>query len=1124
MQLSMLLPSLRQLRAAALTILFVAGGPAGAQEPVDTHPVVGLSQHVPQQWVLDCGTLIIGPGKTLSDATIVIDGAVIQAVGTDVDVPPTARRIDLSEATVYAGFIDGYGEMELPSVESGAKHWNKWVTPQRSVADHYAFNSKANATRRKQGITARLVAPNDGLIKGTSALVSTLDSNSEIIQSDVGQHVALTPRGQSRSGYPSSPMGAVALVRQTLLDADWYRQSWQAFRSGSTADHPVPNDALDAIQAELVDGQRWIIDAADERYFMRAHRIADEFSLKTMIVRGSGREYRRIQDIAETGHAVLVPIDYPKAPSVNLPADAMSATLERLMAWDLAPSNPAKLEQANVTFAITTDRLEDVSDFLPHIRKAVQRGLTPDAALAAITTNPAKMFGVENELGQIAPGMRANLVVADGDLFTEKSTIAETWVNGERFEFDTQTLPDPRGQWSVVMRTADGQQIAGKLSIKGTRNRLKGKLIVSNNKFDLQHIDWQNYHFSFVVDAQPLNQTGVVRISLVVPSDNLTVDACVGTGLLPDGSQITATAHLVQPREKDDDKTDGDESGGDESDGDESDGDESDDDESDDDESGEDGPDDDEPDDDESDDDESDDDESDDESDDDESDDDESDDDESDDDESDDDESDDDESDDDETDGDETTGHGVAPLYEANFPLGAYGRDELPEQHAAVVMTHATVWTCAGDGILQDASVLIENGKITAVGTNIDVPPNALSIDCRGKHITPGIIDCHSHIATDGGINEGTQVITAEVRIGDFIDADDISIYRQLAGGVTTANILHGSANPIGGQNQVIKMKWGASPAQLKFKEAPAGIKFALGENVKQSNWANSNGRYPQTRMGVDEIINDAFERAKTYAREKSQWQSDQSTPPPRVDLEMEALVEILNGQRWIHCHSYKQSEISALIRTCERHGVTIGTFQHVSEGYKVADQIAQHGGMGSAFADWWAYKFEVYDAIPYNGALMHQAGVTVSFNSDNAEMGRRLNLEAAKAVKYGNVSPEDALKFVTLNPAIQLRIDQYVGSLQPGKSADLVVWSTQPLSSYAKCEQTWIDGRRYFDLQEDLEFRERDATRHAALVQQVIASSAEQLKPGERDRSQLQLWPRHDIYCHHHHGHDHEH
>jgi N-acetylglucosamine-6-phosphate deacetylase len=397
-----------------------------------------------------------------------------------------------------------------------------------------------------------------------------------------------------------------------------------------------------------------------------------------------------------------------------------------------------------------------------------------------------------------------------------------------------------------------------------------------------------------------------------------------------------------------------------------------------------------------------------------------------------------------------------------------------------------------------------------------DLPEGTQVVECQGRHLTPGIIDCHSHMATDGGVNEGTQAITAEVRIGDFIDASDMSIYRQLAGGVTAANILHGSANPIGGQNQVIKLRWGLTGEAMKFAEAPPGIKFALGENVKQSNWGdNYNRRYPQSRMGVEQIIRDALLAARQYRQRQQAWQASRQGLPPRYDLELEALAEVIEGRRWIHCHSYRQDEIVALLRTLDSFGITIGTLQHILEGYKVAEVLRQHGAMASAFSDWWAYKIEVYDAIPYNGALMHNAGIVVSFNSDDQELARHLNHEAAKAVKYGGVPPAEALKFVTLNPARQLRIDTYVGSIEVGKHADLVVWSGPPLSVFSRCEQTWIDGCKYFDLEADRAARPHWRQMRAKLVQKILKSGQAMEKEDERQPRERELWPREDIYCH---------
>jgi N-acetylglucosamine-6-phosphate deacetylase len=462
-------------------------------------------------------------------------------------------------------------------------------------------------------------------------------------------------------------------------------------------------------------------------------------------------------------------------------------------------------------------------------------------------------------------------------------------------------------------------------------------------------------------------------------------------------------------------------------------------------------------------------------------------------------------------------------LFKVNYPLGEYGREKLPEQPTVIHFINATVWTCGPQGVLENAHVTVKNGKIESVQTGVWPPGSydkgTVIIDCKGRHITPGVIDCHSHIATDGGINESGQAVTAEVRIGDFIDPGDINIYRQLGGGVTSSNILHGSANPIGGQNQVIKLRWGALPEEMKFTNAPPGVKFALGENVKQSNWdipADRRSRYPQTRMGVEQIYRDEFRAAQDYKRKWDEWNGSHKGIPPRRDLELDAVVEILDGKRWIHCHSYRQDEILMLMRVCDDFGVRIGTFQHILEGYKVADEMARHAVMGSTFSDWWAYKFEVYDAIPYNGALMRQAGVVVSYNSDDAELARRLNLEAAKAVKYGGVPPEEALKFVTLNPAKQLRIDKWVGSIEPGKDADLAIWSTSPLSNYTRCEQTWIDGRKFFDREEDAKMREQNQRMRVALVQRVLQSGEAPAGEDENQDRQHVLWPNEDTFCEH--------
>lgn len=392
-----------------------------------------------------------------------------------------------------------------------------------------------------------------------------------------------------------------------------------------------------------------------------------------------------------------------------------------------------------------------------------------------------------------------------------------------------------------------------------------------------------------------------------------------------------------------------------------------------------------------------------------------------------------------------------------------------------VVIQNATILTVT-QGTIENGSILIREGKIARVGRRVRVPRGATVIDATGLYVIPGIIDAHSHIAADS-INEGSVAVSSMTGIEDVLNPDDINIYRDLAGGVTTANVLHGSANPIGGKNAVIKLRWGTDAKGLLFEGAPPGIKFALGENPKRSNFpppAGTPRRYPATRMGVMDVIRQAFIEARQYRREWQEYErrrraGERALIPPRRDLKLEPLVEILEGKRLVHSHCYRADEILQLIRLAEEFGFRIATFQHVLEGYKVAKEIAAHGAGASTFSDWWAYKMEAYDAIPYNAAIMTEKGVVVSINSDSAEEARHLNQEAAKAMKWGGLSETEALKLVTLNPAIQLGIADRVGSIEVGKDADLVLYDQHPLSVYAVPQMVLIDGVVYFDRQQDI-------------------------------------------------------
>jgi len=457
-----------------------------------------------------------------------------------------------------------------------------------------------------------------------------------------------------------------------------------------------------------------------------------------------------------------------------------------------------------------------------------------------------------------------------------------------------------------------------------------------------------------------------------------------------------------------------------------------------------------------------------------------------------------------------------AVLFALPAPLlarAAKSAEFAAESSPVILIQNATILT-ASHGTIERGSILIKDGKIAEVGASIKAPKDAQVIDASGLFVMPGIIDCHSHIAVDGSVNEGSISVSSIANIADVLNPDDVDIYRDLAGGVTVANVLHGSANAIGGQTIVIKLRWGQPASKLPFEGALPGIKFALGENPKRSNSRGRAARYPATRMGVEETIRGAFVEARDY---KAAWDlynkrtagGEKNLLPPRRDLRLDPLVEVLEGKRYVHSHCYREDEILMLLRVAKEFGFKVRTFQHVLEGYKVADEIAASGAGASTFSDWWAYKVEAYDAIPYNAALMTRRGVLVSVNSDDAEEATHLNQEAAKSIKFGGLSHDEALKLVTLNPAIQLGIDKRVGSIDVGKDADLAIYNHDPLSDYAVVQKTLIDGRVYFDRQRDIADRPAREKEKKALLEKEKKSEKKPeagegaKKPGEKKSDQ---------------------
>lgn len=1070
-----------------------------AQQTTSTLPEVGILNRPINVFAIENATIVTEPGRSLKKGTLVIRDGKITDVGVGIEIPRDARRLDLSGKWIYPGLIDAGVESDLvPATLSPIAHWSRDITPQRSAAQELAAAESTLAKLRKAGITAALVAPRDGIIKGQSAVITTGTEPlaDAIIKPNVAMHLRLTvARGRPRDSYPSSPMGAVALARQTFLDAHWYARAWQAYRAQPGLEKPEENLSLSVLANAIATGQPMIFDALNEQYALRADSFGREFGLN-VILKGSGQEYQLLDRIAKTNRTIIVPLNFPKPPNVSSAEQAMDVELEELVHWELAPENPARLERANVHFVFTSNGLSDVAELIPQTRKAIARGLDQQIALAALTTRPAEILGVDDCCGALRRGFWANFIVTDGELFDEKTKLEEVWVKGQRPGDAIKNATSIDGLWNLEFSSNSSGLTSLNLQLSDTMKKATGTVALSNidltqsnesekpkdseatkkdsendtsdssasnskskdgdapselkedaNKSEtdkqkgrakLKSLRWQDGTLTanFPIESLLKDTKGNAFLTItLVNQDQQPNRLLIGSIVLPDSQVIALRGKPSQDKASTEPaKSDSKKSKS-------------------------------------------------------------------------------------------SKEMGDSTLSPNHYPVGSLGRSGLPDQPEYLLFRNATLWTCGPQGLLKGTDLLIHRGTIQAIGDKLQVPENAVIVDASKWQLSPGLIDCHSHMATDSGVNEATQAVTAEVRIGDFIDASDITIYRQLAGGLTMANVLHGSANPIGGQNQVIKLRWGGLYDDLKYKDAPAGIKFALGENVKQSNWGDeAKTRYPQTRMGVEQIFRDRFHAAKRYSAAMKSWNDEPKGLPPRRDLELDALSEILDGKRWIHCHSYRQDEILGLLRVLEENKITIGSLQHILEGYKVADAIAKHGATASSFSDWWAYKFEVIDAIPHNGALMHQQGIVVSFNSDDAELGRHMNHEAAKAMKYGGVNPMDALQFVTLNPAKQLRIDHRVGSIEVGKDADIAVWSGSPLSPMSRCEQTWIDGRKYFDREQDKADRKRDAALHAALVQKVIKSGETGSNRSSLADDPSRLWPHHDEYCHDHDHDDHTH
>ncbi|MFD2588288.1 amidohydrolase family protein [Croceitalea marina] len=901
--------------------------------------------------------IYVTPTQVIQNGTLLIqNGKVVQA-GSSVSIPKNAVVENLDGKSIYPSFIDVYSKfgVEQPKRKPGGGrspqyeaerdgfYWNDHIMPENAAIASFKYDDKSAKELRKAGFGVVNSHIHDGIARGTGVLIALngegTDAN-RILDDKSGQFFSLTKSVTKRQSYPTSLMGALALMRQFYKDADWYAQG-----NSDTKDR--------SIEALLENkGLVQFFEAKDKGHVLRADKIGDANGIQYVIL-GGGNEYERIAEIKATNAKLVIPVNFPKAYDVSNPYQAGYVSLADMRKWNQAPSNPKVLAENGVTFSLTPYSLKSPGAFKEMVLKAIQYGLPKSKALEALTTVPAQILGKGNSLGSLKPGAYANFLITSGDIFEKSTTLYENWVQGNKNVIEDKDIKDIRGIYDLAVQgktyTLDisGKNDEPKVEVKQDTLKLTSKIAYNSN--------WLDLSITTKEKAEIYRMTAPVTAA----SDNLS-----GRLILPDGTESSFTAIKKSDFEEKKDQNK-----------------------------------------------------------------------------------------------DALQAPKIMPVTYPNLGYG-YAQKPKPEN---ILFKNTTVWTSEDDGILENTDVLIKNGKIAKIGKDLS-SGSAKVVDATGKHLTAGIIDEHSHIAALA-VNEAGHNSTAEVKMEDVVDAEDIKIYRSLAGGVTSLQLLHGSANPIGGRSAIIKLKWGEEADGLIYDNSPKFIKFALGENVKQSNW-QSFSRFPQTRMGVEQVFMNYFQRAKEYDAKKKAGQ------PYRYDEEMEVLAEILNGERFISCHSYVQSEINMMMKVAEKFGFRLNTFTHILEGYKVADKMAAHGAGAGTFSDWWAYKYEVNDAIPYNAAIMQKQGVTVAINSDDREMIRRLNQEAAKTVKYGGMTEQEAWKMVTINPAKLLHLDDRVGSIKEGKDADVVLWSGHPMSIYSKAEKTLIEGATYFDLEQDRQKR----------------------------------------------------
>lgn len=959
-----------------------------AQQSSRTQPVTGLRDNGTGYHALVGARVITSPGQVLNNATVVVRNGVITAVGAGLNAPAGARVWDMKGLTVYPGFIDASadvgGDAPPQGGDVGPTHWNPQVRAWFSTTANLKDDSTRRTALRSLGFGTVLAVPRQGIFRGTASVINLSDGGARerVLRPDIAHSIGFQRSFTLGGMYPNSAMGTIALMKQTFMDAEWYPRAWAAYEaSGRSLLPPETSEALAALGSLIKGQQPAYFETGSEEDYLRAYKLAQDYKL-TPWFRGSGQEYRLIDVLKGRTHPLVVPLAFPDAPNVSSPEMAANATLSDLRHWYLAPTNPAQLAAAGVTFAITADGLSSLQQFLPNLRAAVSRGLAADKALAALTTVPASLLGIEKSHGSIAVGKSANLVVSEGDLFTEEAAVRDVWVQGVRYGVTRPPQVDPRGTWTIAS-SDPGAFSNATVRIEGPLNRIRGTISIGEGRsvnLTSARITAETGRLEATFPGEAIGLEGATLLTGSVRDQEF-----FGWVSLPNGTYATYRGTRTEAYE---------------------------------------GP---------------------------------------------------------------ARGAVASKVPQLNLPFMRpsmeFGLTAAPTQPAAVLVRNATVWTQGPQGRMENADLLVQAGKVVRVGQRLNAPSGAVVIDATGKHVTPGLIDPHTHSGVSA-VNESGFAIVPEVQMGDVVTLNNIWFYRQLAGGLTTTMIKHGSANPIGGENVYVKIRWGSLPDDYKLLGAPRTVKFALGENPKRSPT-----RYPNTRMGVQEIIRDHFLAARDYRKEWQRWEKEKTGLPPRRDLRMEAILDILDQKLLVSSHGYRADEFLALVRLAEEFGFRIQTLQHGVEAFKIASELKASGVAAVVWSDWGAFKMEAYDNTTYNARLLMEAGVVTSLHSDDSEISTRMNWEAGKLLRTG-VEEIAALSTVTNQSAKAIAIDNRVGSLEAGKDGDFVIWSGNPLSQFTKAEQTWVDGRRYFSLDEDKALRAETARQRAQIIQAVLAAT----------------------------------